>query len=192
MKKNLFFVVALTFLSASAFSQGISFGVKAGLSISNEKVSSNGISVSPSSLVGFHGGAYLTAMLSDHIGVQPELLYSGQGYKSGSTSVHVNYITIPVLFRYNVNDLISFHAGPQIGFLASAKAKDGSNSTDVKDAYKSSDFGVAFGGTVDLPMGLNFTLRYGLGLSNVNKDSDPTVKNGTFQISAGYRLFGGK
>jgi len=192
MKKNLFFIVALTFLSASAFSQGISFGVKAGLSISNEKVSSNGFSASPSSLVGFHGGAYLTAMFSDHLGLQPELLYSGQGYKSGSTSVHVNYITIPILVRYNVNDLISFHAGPQIGFLASAKAKDGSNSVDVKSDYKSTDFGIAFGGTVDLPMGLNFTLRYGLGLANVNTESDPKVTNGTFQISAGYRLFGGK
>lgn len=197
MKKNVFLVAVLTFFSVSAFSQGVSFGVKAGLNVSNYTSSDGG--PSSSALIGFHGGAYLTAMFSEHIGLQPELLYSMQGdkysYNSGFGSVDVksqlSYISIPVLFRYNVNDLISFHAGPQFGILASAKSKVGSTTTDIKDQLKSTDLGLAFGGTVDLPMGLNFTLRYVIGLSNVD-DTGGNAKSTNFQASVGYKLFGSK
>lgn len=194
MKKNVFFSVVLIFLCASAFSQGVSFGVKAGVNVADVRASGSGVTSSPDPLVGIHGGVYLTAMFSQHIGLQPELLYSGEGYKSGD-KVHLNYISIPILFRFNVNSLLSFHVGPQFGILASAKDQDG---TSVKDAFKSSNLGAAFGGIVDLPMGLNFTARYVIGFSDINNApsnpfySNPTIKTGTFQIAVGYRLFGGK
>jgi len=195
MKKNVLLMTILSLVCASAYSQGISFGIKAGVNVADVAVSSSGNVSSPDPLIGIHGGAYLTAMFTEHIGLQPEVLYSGEGYKSGSQKLHLNYITIPVLFRYSVNDLLSFHVGPQFGILASAKDQD---SNDAKDLFKSSNLGVAIGGAIDLPMGLNFTLRYVAGLSNISNfdtaftGSNPTIKTGNFQISVGYKLFGGK
>jgi len=179
------------FASVGVFAQGISGGIKAGLNLANQTYTGNGYTVSPSMLPALHGGVYLTAMFSDHLGLQPELLYSGQGYKSGDAKLKMGYINVPVLVRYNVNDLLSFHAGPQVGFLASAKTKVGSNTTDVKDQAKSTDVGVAAGVTIDLPMKLNFTFRFIKGLSNISKDSDDVkIKNYALQISVGYKLFG--
>ena len=65
---------------------------------------------------------------------------------------------------------------------------------DIKEDLTTLDLGLAFGGGVDLPMGLNFTVRYVLGLSNIAADveDDSTLKNNVFQFSIGYKLFGKK
>ncbi|MBL0739737.1 porin family protein [Chryseolinea lacunae] len=192
MKKTTTVIALMFFATVGAFAQGVSGGLKAGLNLSNATFSSDGFTASPSMLPGFHAGAYLTAMFSEHLGVQPELLYSGQGYKSGDEKYKLNYINIPVLVRYNVNDIVSFHAGPQIGILASAKVKDSSGSVDIKDTAKSSDVSIAAGVGIDLPIKLNFSFRFVKGLSNIAKDSgdDFSVKNYALQFSVGYKLFG--
>lgn len=185
-------LVLVFFVSAGVFAQGVSGGVKAGLNLANQTFSGNGYTTSPSFLPGLHAGVYLTAMLSDHFGLQPELLYSGQGAKSGSEKLKMNYINVPVLLRYNVNSIVSFHAGPQFGFLASAKDKVGSNSMDVKDRFKSTDLSVAAGVGIDLPVKLNFNFRFIKGLSDINDidNSSIEMKNYTLQLSVGYKLFG--
>ena len=85
-------------------------------------------------------------------------------------------------------ELINLHAGPEFGLLLSAEAED----LDVKDAYKDLDVGFAFGGGVDLPFGLNFTLRYILGVANIGETegTDLKVRSRTLQLSAGFKLFG--
>jgi hypothetical protein len=196
MKRVLSILFFLSILSVSVYAQGVSGGVKLGLNLANQTLSGNGYTSSPSFLPGIHAGGYLTLMFTEHLGLQPEVLYSGQGAKNGSYSLKLNYITVPVLIRFNVNDLLSFHLGPQIGVLASAKAKNGSDSQDVKDAYTSTDLGVAVGGAIDLPMGLNFNLRFIKGLSDINDVDSPSYdykqKNYNIQISIGYKLFGKK
>jgi hypothetical protein len=185
-------LVLVFFVSAGVFAQGVSGGVKAGLNLANQTFSGNGYTTSPSFLPGLHAGVYLTAMFSDHFGLQPELLYSGQGAKSGSEKLKMTYITVPILLRYNVNSIVSFHAGPQVGILASAKDKVGSNSTDIKDQFKSSDISVAAGVGIDLPVKLNFNFRFIKGLSDINNvdNSSIKMKNYTLQLSVGYKLFG--
>jgi hypothetical protein len=196
MKKVLSTFIFLCVLTVGVYAQGVSGGVKLGLNMANQTLSGNGYTSSPSFLPGIHAGGYLTLMFTEHLGLQPEVLYSGQGAKNGSYKLSMAYISVPVLVRFNVNNLLSFHAGPQIGVLASAKAKSGSDSQDVKDAYKSTDLGVAVGGAIDLPMGLNFTLRFIKGLSNINDVDTPgydyTQKNYTVQVSVGYKFFGKK
>jgi len=51
------------------------------------------------------------------------LLLSPQGAKYSDFyggKLILSYITIPVLVRYNINDMFSVHAGPQFGFLLKA------------------------------------------------------------------------
>ncbi|SHG67208.1 Outer membrane protein beta-barrel domain-containing protein [Chryseolinea serpens] len=194
MKKFTTVLCIMFFASVGAFAQGVSGGIKAGLNLSNMTFSSSGYTTSPSFSPALHGGVYLTAMFSEHLGLQPEVLFSGQGYKAGDQKYALNYITVPVLVRYNVNSLLSFHAGPQVGFLMSAKEKVSSTSTDIKDDLKSTDMGVAAGIGIDLPMKLNFSFRFVKGLSNVASNDDNTndvkAKNYALQFSVGYKLFG--
>ena len=190
--KKITTLVFACLLGAVAYGQGISGGVKAGLNLANQTFSGNGMTTSPSFLPSFHGGGYVTAMFSEHFGLQPELLYSVQGAKSGDESYNLGYVTVPVLVRYSVNDLLSFHAGPQIGILTSAKHKYGSESVDMKDNLTGTDIGIAGGVSIDLPMKLNFTFRFIKGMSNINDTENSTVKqkNYNLQLSVGYKLFG--
>jgi hypothetical protein len=191
MKKITTIFMCLVFFGAGVYAQGISVGVKGGLNLANQTYSGNGYTSSPSFRPTIHVGGYATLMFSEHLGLQPELLYSGQGAKSGSAAYKFNYIAIPVLVRYNVNKLLSFHAGPQISLLASAKFDNGATTVDYKDRVKSSDVSAAAGVTVDLPIKLNFTFRFIKGLTDISESvSSVKTKNYTLQLSVGYKLFG--
>ena len=98
--------------------------------------------------------------------------------------------------KYYVIDNLGVEFGPLVGFLVSAKVDydgdsgfdDESDSEDVKDNYKSIDFGLAAGASYKLDFGLNFGLRYNLGLADINDvdGSDGKLHNGVFQVSVGY------
>jgi hypothetical protein len=198
MKKHTLLVVLAVFAFAPmAFSQ-ISGGIRLGANIANQKYDADGISVSPDSKLGLLGGLYLTASLSDKIAIQPEIFFSSMGSKfdlfGEELKTKLSYISVPVLLRYNINENFNFQVGPQLGLLMSAKGEADGDSEDIKDGYKGIDFGAALGLGVDFGK-FNGGLRYVAGLSNVNdddSDGDLTLKNNTFQIFVGYRLFGGE
>ena len=192
MKKTLSLFVFASLLAIGANAQGISGGLKLGLNLANQTISSDYATTSPNFRPTIHAGGYVTVMLSEHFGVQPEILYSGQGAKNGNAVNKFNYLTVPVLLRYNFTDLFSIHAGPQVGILMSAKADAGNGEQDVKDQLKSTDIGIAAGLGVDLPMGLNFGFRFVKGMTNIveNSTNGLKYKNYNLQFSVGYKLFG--
>jgi len=194
MKKYLLVVTLVTLMAPIAFSQ-IAGGVRLGANVSNQKAELDGDTEVGDAKIGFLLGLYLTANISEKIAIQPELFYSGVGSKDGDISINTNYLSVPILLRYNINEMINIHVGPQLGFLVSAKAAFDGNSIDVKDGFNSIDFGATIGAGLDFGK-FNAGARYNLGLSDIQKsDGDATdfnVTNRTFQIFVGYRLFGGQ
>ncbi|QSE96409.1 porin family protein [Fulvivirga lutea] len=165
----------------------VTVGAKAGLNFAN--VDTEGSTDARTSL---HLGGFGVIMFSDNLGFQPELLYSAQGFErdfgAGTFEANINYLNLPLLVRYNINEMISLHAGPQLGFLLSAEDEDGN---DFKDDVKGTDLTFAIGGQVDLPVGLVAGARYGLGLSDINdNDLGSETKNRVFQLYVGWKLFG--
>lgn len=190
MKKILFAFTLIAFCAGGALAQGLSGGLKAGVNFSNQVYSGDGFSASADGRTGFHVGGYLNLGFSENFSLQPELIYNSVGSKIGDTAFKTDYLSIPVMLKYNPVAIFNVHAGPQFGLLMSAKSGD----EDVKDALKGLDLGLGFGAGVDLPMGLGVTARYILGLSNIGEDEgmgDATVKNTAFQLSVSYKLFGG-
>ena len=188
--KKLLLSIAILASGLTINAQEIKFGAKAGLNISNFSgdVENNDARTS------FHIGAVAEIEISDKFSVQPELIYSAQGSTTSDLGVDitaaVDYLNVPVMAKYYVAEGFSLEAGPQIGFLMSAKMKaesgGDSEEIDVKDDLKSIDFGINFGAGYKLENGLNFSARYNLGLSNIAEESDSSVKNGVFQVSVGY------
>lgn len=171
--------------------QGVGFGVKAGVNFANQDFEADGISVSPDGKTGFHFGAFASLMFSDKLGLQPEILYSTKGSEfdlgaAGSFETDLNYLEIPILLRFQPIEILSIHAGPQFGILASAE-QDGE---DIKDSLKGSDLSLAVGSQVELPLGFVGGARYVLGLSDINDDSSSNteVKNRTFQLFVGWKF----
>jgi hypothetical protein len=196
MKKLLLSVVAFTMMASFAFAQ-LSGGVRVGLNLANQKDKFDGGSESGDIKPGFQVGAYLVGNLSDKIAIQPELTFSVLGTKIsdpdvGDIKLNLNYITIPIFLRYNINDILNIHLGPQFGILASAKGKADGGSADIKSQYKSLDVGAAVGLGLDFGK-FNAAARYYQGLSNIAEgaDSGETLKNSSIQVVLGYRLFGG-
>jgi hypothetical protein len=191
--KNYLLLVALIIASASVEAQ-VSGGVRLGVNLANQTESGSDSETSDSKL-GFLGGFYLTANFSEKFAIQPELVFSVMGSQDKDYGINgeFNYLSVPVLLRYNLSEHINLQAGPQLGFLLSAKADFGDDSIDIKEFVTGTDFGAAFGIGADVEK-FNAGIRYYLGLSNIAKDAtdNESVKNSAFQLFLGYRLFGAK
>ena len=186
-----------SFVSVKA--QEINFGVKAGLNLAS-LVGSDDLD-DYDMRTSFHFGAVAEIGISDKFSFQPELLYSAEGAKAEESgfksTLKLDYLVLPLMAKYYLVEGLSVEAGPQIGFLLSAKSKfeggDESETEDIKDNLKGIDFGVNFGAGYKLDNGLNFGARYNLGLADINdfddgerESSSDKIKNGVIQISVGY------
>lgn len=198
MKKKLFItaIVLLGFINVNA--QNINLGAKAGINIA--KIigdDTDWVDMKTS----IHLGVVAEIEITEEFFFQPELLYSSQGtsYKDWEGARYTydgkykfNYLNIPLLAKYYVGEGISVEAGPQIGFLLSAKddwevQSTGETGDDkLKDYLNGIDFGLDFGVAYKLESGLNFGIRYNLGLSNIWENSDSKQKNSVIQVSLGY------
>jgi hypothetical protein len=194
MKNTLLLIVISLSLSVSAQKskkeEGITFGVKGGLNVSNfaGDIKDNTFRTS------VHLGIFSEIMISDKFSLQPELLYSGQGYSGSATPgfsrSKYDYINLPVLAKIYIAEKISIEAGPQIGFLVSAKEKTSDDKLSIPN-QKTVDFGLNLGLAYDLKNGVFFQTRYNLGLSNVNSDSNANAikyTNSVIQLSVGIKL----
>jgi hypothetical protein len=196
MKKIILSAIAI-FAFGVVSAQDVRFGVKAGLNIATL---TGDVVDDIKSKIGFNVGGFSEIKISEKFAVQPELLYSTQGAKFDGGSESLNYINIPVMAKFFVAESFSIEAGPQIGFLTSAKAKfdDEDVSVDIKDELKSIDFGLNFGAGYDFTPNLSAGLRYNLGLSNIadNESNDEEgfetedfeLKNSVFSLSLSYKF----
>ena len=188
MKKIIlsFAFIAFLIVSLEVHAQGIGIGIKAGANFANQSITD----ISTSSKTGFHGGAYVILAFSEKWAIQPEVFYSAQGAELPDEISEFNYMSIPVLVRWKPINLLSFEVGPQFSMLMDAEV-DGE---DIKEQIKSSDFGLAVGATVHLPLGFNGGLRYVWGLSDIwDADiEDIEVKNSVVQLYVGWTIFGAK
>lgn len=186
MKKTLsllFLGILIIPLSSKLNAQSINFGVKGGLNITSL---TGNVNDNVKSRVTFHAGALAEIAFSDMFSIQPELLYSSQGYKYLNDKGINDYLNVPIMGKFYPIEGLHIEMGPQLGFLLTAKEKNKARTQDVKEGYKTFDFGLNFGAGYKLEdLNLLFGLRYNLGLSKVLK-SNSKIKNGVFQISVGY------
>jgi len=186
MKKLLLCAAVAVFAFANVNAQEVKFGAKAGVNFA----SIGGDDTDDvDGLTSFHVGGVAEIMFSDKFSFQPELLYSEKGFSVDDIDYKLNYISLPLMAKYYVAEGFSIEAGPQVGFLMSAKATDGDDDVDIDDVISSVDFGVGVGVGYKLDSGLNFAARYNLGLSNINDfegSDDFKNQNNVIQLSVGY------
>lgn len=206
--KKLILTVAAVFAFGFANAQEVKYGVKAGLNLSTL----TGDIEDVKSLAGFHAGGFVEIKLMDKFAIQPELMYSTQGAKSEYTfsesgfvvdaeeKVKLGYINLPIMAKYFVAPGFTIEAGPQVGFLLSAKneydysasgfgmTESESGENDIKDDTESIDFGFNVGAGYEFTENIFVQARYNFGLTNIAKDVDGDIKNGVLQVSVGYKF----
>ena len=182
MKKVLLVSAIALFGAANAQT----FGVKAGMNISSLSNSED-----TKALVGFHAGLFMNAPLAANFSIQPEVLYNTKGAKSDGMdlSLHLDYISVPVMFQYNATPQFYLEAGPEFSFMINSKAKAGGVSADVDELVEKFDIGLGLGAGYYFTPNIGVSARYVAGFSDVVKNNpDDAVKNGVFQIGLAYKF----
>jgi hypothetical protein len=121
MKKVYVLTLVILSIIQTNYAQEIKIGAKAGINLASVTGNDIDAKMRPS----FHIGGMVEIPVSAEFYVQPELLFSSQGYKVNSNNATgvLNYINLPVIGKYYVTDKFHVEAGPQIGYLLSATIK---------------------------------------------------------------------
>jgi hypothetical protein len=188
MKK--LFLLSIAFFSFSlAQAQRAHYGLKAGINASTLNVKNQDVFEYK---LGVHAGGLAHIHLTQHLALQPEILYSNQGGKVRNADVkhHVNYISVPVLAQLMFGDGFRLQAGPQVSFLTGAKRQDeNDNKLNIKQSYEAVDFSIAAGLSIVSSSGLGADVRWLFGLTNINDVPPRTpTKNSMGQLGVFYLL----
>ena len=213
--KKVTLLIASIIISLSTFAQ-LSVGLKGGLNLSNIALQ-NETSTSSESITkaGSATGLLVNYGFNDRFSAQVELLYAQKGanynYSFLATTydrkVKLNYFEIPILIRYSYGDenkiQLFANAGPYIAFRLKAVSELTTTTTilgttsvrnssiDFTDQVHNTDIGLTGGIGVNyaLELGKLFAeIRYGYGLTNVNKSvtNNVTEHNSNLQFSVGF------
>jgi len=190
---------AIAFLTTTIAGAQIQPGIKGGLNRANSQGSPSEPGGSFKFRINFNAGGLAYIPLNSKFGLQPEAMYSGQGFRveaAGATvgKLHAAYINVPILLKYKTSSGFFIEAGPQAGFLLNAKVLSFANSmVDVTSSYKSTDFSAVFGLGYLSFANIGIDARYNLGLTNIIKDiSNGQQKNNVIQIGIFYAFGGDK
>ncbi len=194
MKKIIASAILIIALSGIANAQHLSIGGKAGANLT--KIT--GKAFKEEYNLGYQLGLFAEIDLSKKWGIQPEVLWnqlntnpaSGtdavfNNWQNNTTSIKLNYITIPVLLRYNIGQLITLNLGPQFGILQNKNTNLWNNS---KEAFKNGDLSLVGGAQINLKT-LRLYGRYNIGLNNINDvGNEDKWKSQQLQFGIGVAL----
>lgn len=197
------FTAALVALCMADAADAQTLGFKLGASFANFDVDEP--DAGTSGITGFAGGGFLR-FGSGMLGLQGELLSVTKGTDfddpTGDDDIdfRIEYIEIPILLHASLMPGSRFSpylfAGPTIALEVSCDVEFDSTKADCDDAdtfnRKSTDFGIAGGGGITIPMGPGSILieaRYTYGLTDIHdNETGPSIKNRAAYLMAGYSI----
>jgi hypothetical protein len=155
-----------------------------------------------SGVLNYQAGLFMEYRFTDRFSIAPEVVFAAQGGKfkwieNGSNEIsstyHMNYINIPVMFKFYVIPQLSIDLGPQLGVNVYHKATDKwkllgqeYKETSELNGVKSIDFGVGLGLTYNIAKDVFVQGRYTMGVTKAFENG--SEKNGNAQIAIGYRF----
>ncbi|MDR0981859.1 MAG: PorT family protein [Culturomica sp.] len=196
-----------SFFSVQKSDQPVTFGIRSGVNFAKQSVSSDGYSFSSKNNVGFNIGVSIDIPMMESLYLQSGLYYTVKGYKIKEDEDRYEYtekaapayLEVPFLasYRYNFSDFtqLQINFGPYFAYGIGGKYKlsfdnydDENESSDYfGDGIKKFDAGLAIG--AGLTFGHTFVgINYDLGLTNILKDSDDSMKNRCLSINIGYNF----
>lgn len=168
-----------------------SFGIKGGLNYST--VTQGDFDEGPDPRTSFHIGFFSEIPLIDKVfSIQPEFIYSRQGFENNftilgnnyKTTYKIDYINVPVLAKIYLGETFAIEAGPQFGLKINENVETDNSTSETNDVN-------AFDTALAAGVSLNFDSvfisgRYTYSLNEVVKDSN--AKNSVFQVGLGFKF----
>lgn len=194
-----------TTTTTRTMSSDVRFGIKGGMNVSS--LSKDGALEDQGSKIGFNAGVFANIPVAESFSIQPEVLYSQYGDKYDqvilgnrySRARHLDYIAVPVMFQYNLVPNFYLEAGPEFGFLVSAKNKfknETNNnviteSGNYKDSLNGFNVGIGLGAGYYFTDNIGITARYVAGVTDIAKDrpaNSDAIRNNVFQVGLAYKF----
>ena len=172
--KKIIFLSLMVLFTAKSLSQGVDLGIKVGANFATLTELPN-----VDTRTGLNFGAFFTIKFNDKIAIQGDVLYSQQGAEFDLDKVDLDYVNVPIVFKYYLVKKLNLHIGPQFGFLVSDF-----DASEFEDSYESTDVSGVVGLGLDLPLGFRVDGRYNFGLTEFL----PDLKNNVFSLSVGWTL----
>lgn len=185
MKKSILLVaIALFGFTTMSAQEYVMFGAKGGVNFST--FSGDGVNAfnDPDGRTSFHLGLVAEIPVGPRFSIQPEVLYSGQGYdiadrnNANDIEYQLDYINLPVLAKVYVTEGLALEAGPQVGFLVNSEIDRNPSSPNDEysvsldsDQFNTVDFSVALGASYKFRGGFFVNGRYNIGLTDIYDDS---------------------
>jgi opacity protein-like surface antigen len=201
MKNCAFTIMVLLGLSTSVFAQkkgDVEFGVNIGYN--NSSVSDSYDSSDTGS--GFNLGGSMDYYFSNSWSVKTKLIYDRKGWDNGFiedefgstiTDFNLDYLTVPVMASWHFGNKRNWFLefGPYVGFLLNAE--ETRFGTDVTDSFNETDFGLALGIGVKIPINDKLKLFFEYegqgGLVDIFKQNDySAVTNSRSSINVGLNF----
>ena len=192
MNKKIFLVLSVAFLTACYAQAQFTFGVRAGLNITNVSVKDETMNEAFNLKKRHSFQIGIVGEFGDNFAIQPGILFVSHGYKAGPTdfdmsdtrgweeivTVNINYLQIPVNAQYKIyfGDIaLLFQAGPYFGFAVGGK-KTTEYRLNGNPAVKEKT-GLAFGSKEDQLNPIDLGLSLGI-----------AVQLNAIQIGLGYKI----
>jgi hypothetical protein len=171
MKKYIaFFLFLSLFFAFKGYGQQFNGGIIGGISASEI----SGDYLAGPNKLGAYAGAFANIYISDRSALQMEIDFVQKGSRkipdagdtiAGQTydyKLVLNYINVPILYRYDWTKFISFEAGPSIGLLLdSYEMVNGWENDDVYGGdFNFFDFGIDLGMNFRFLMNWELNVRY--------------------------------
>lgn len=207
MKKSILFIAVVLFALTSVSAQEyVMFGAKGGVNFSTFSGDGSNAFNDPDGRTSFHLGLLAEIPVTERFSVQPEVLYSGQGYdiaerdNGNDIEYQLDYINIPVIAKVYIFEGLALEAGPQIGFLVNSEIDGDPGSVNNEntisldeDQFNKVDFSLAVGASFKFRGGIFVNGRYNIGLSDIYDDSftnnllsGADAKHSVVQLGVGF------
>ena len=197
-------IIMLAAISGSpAYAGKTTFGVKAGLNMSNVSGAPEGWDEITEWKAGFTGGAFLNYAFNKNFSLQPEILYTQKGFGSRlfddielleiDLTVSLDYFELPVLAKYAFSADKKFRptlfAGPSFAYCFGSELAVSwwlfSGNVDFSSVTHVTDFGIVLGGGFDYVLSRGtvvFDGRFTYGFTNVIVSGDFEINGDTETI----------
>ncbi len=176
--KSLLLTLLFVAVTTVSFSQEVSYGVRAGLNISNLDFDPDA-TFTNQHRNGFAFGGFVDYGISDNVSAYVEIQYSAEGAKA--EDLRADYIQMPIMARFGIGESFTFGIGPMLSL------KTWKN----RDAFETLTFSGVGGAEYMITDELFIDARVHYGFSNIlNQDvvGDLKAQNTTFQFGFGIKI----
>ncbi len=203
MKKIAITLAAAVLTAGFSYAQNFGFGPKVGMNIS---MVSGDVTEAPTPRIGINVGAFAEYKFARILAVEAAVMYSAQGVKDKweaegglqvKSVIKADYLNIPLTFKCYAAGGFNIFAGPQFGFLLSAKnhlsaSGQESQNNDIKDDFNSFAIAGLAGLGYQFKVGLNLSAAFQYGFNDAYtapiEGQTYSNHNCVIQVVAGWRF----